>query len=153
MHRNFIRNTVNSLDPFSNVWSHTVCSCTMLCDWIWEKQSYKFNIPTCKVWPNIILHEFLNWRSSYMWLLCIKAQTCSWSFVHDNYYYCKYGTMIYTDGFHVDDLVWDGEGCSSNNNCCSEPSMPWLGMSLFCFLSDLFIFLSDLFIFPAILFS
>ena len=39
--------------------------------------------------------------------------------------------MFYTDGYHTDDPVWDGEGCSSNNNCCSEPSMPWT-MVLYC---------------------
>ena len=28
--------------------------------------------------------------------------------------------MVYTD-----DPVWDGDGCSNGNSCCSEPSLPW----------------------------
>ena len=46
------------------------------------------------------------------------------SFVHDNYY-CESGTTRGLAGFHIDDPVWDGEGCSTNNNCCSEPNLPW----------------------------
>ena len=33
--------------------------------------------------------------------------------------------MFTADGYFVDDPVWDGDGCSSDNNCCSEPSLPW----------------------------
>ena len=47
-------------------------------------------------------------------------------FVYDNYY-CESGrllndavTVVYTD-----DPVWDGDGCSDGNNCCSDPSLPW----------------------------
>ena len=46
------------------------------------------------------------------------------SFVHENYY-CESGTMFDAQGYFVDDPVWDGNGCSSENNCCSDPSMPW----------------------------
>ena len=46
------------------------------------------------------------------------------SFVHDNYY-CESGTMIETSSVSTDDPVWDGEGCSYESSCCSEPNMPW----------------------------
>ena len=39
------------------------------------------------------------------------------SFVNDNYY-CEPGSSI-------DDPVWDGKGCSTDNSCCSNPSLPW----------------------------
>ena len=39
------------------------------------------------------------------------------SFVNDNYY-CESGSSI-------DDPVWDGEGCSTDNSCCFNPSLPW----------------------------
>ena len=48
------------------------------------------------------------------------------NFVGDNYY-CESGTtgsqqsVIYTN-----DPLWDGDGCvHANNNCCTDPSMPW----------------------------
>ena len=46
------------------------------------------------------------------------------SFVHDNYY-CESGTMLDGKGVFTDDPVWDGEGCSDGNSCCSDPSLPW----------------------------
>ena len=48
------------------------------------------------------------------------------SFVHDHYY-CESGTTdnVRRSGVLTADPVWDGEGCSSGNNCCSEPSLPW----------------------------
>ena len=48
------------------------------------------------------------------------------SFVHDNYY-CESGRELNgtASGVFIDDPVWDGEGCSSDNNCCSEPNLPW----------------------------
>ena len=46
------------------------------------------------------------------------------SFVHENYY-CESGTMFEAEGYFVDDPVWDGKNCSDDNNCCSEPSLPW----------------------------
>ena len=47
------------------------------------------------------------------------------SFVHDHYY-CESGSNSFPEGrAHTDDPVWDGDGCSSENSCCSEPSMPW----------------------------
>ena len=27
--------------------------------------------------------------------------------------------------YFTDDPVWDGEGCSNDNNCCSDPNLPW----------------------------
>ena len=46
------------------------------------------------------------------------------SFVRDHYY-CESGTVYTASGYFTSDPVWDGEGCSSENNCCSEPSQPW----------------------------
>ena len=46
------------------------------------------------------------------------------SFVQD-IYYCESGTTQASSGLFTGDPVWDGEVCSSQNNCCSEPSLPW----------------------------
>ena len=48
------------------------------------------------------------------------------SFVHDNYY-CESGITLNgaVSGVLIDDPVWDSEGCSNDNSCCSEPSLPW----------------------------
>ena len=46
------------------------------------------------------------------------------SFVHDNYY-CESGTLVRAEGIFTDDPVWDGEGCSNDNSCCSDLNMPW----------------------------
>ena len=46
------------------------------------------------------------------------------SFVHDNYY-CESGSLLLGLDYHTSDPVWDGEDCSINNSCCSEPSLPW----------------------------
>ena len=49
------------------------------------------------------------------------------SFVHDNYY-CESGSASYPSSwatYLTTDPVWDGEGCSNNNNCCSDPNLPW----------------------------
>ena len=48
------------------------------------------------------------------------------SFVRDNYY-CESGTVTTAlpDVYYVDDPVWDGQDCPSDNSCCSQPSLPW----------------------------
>ena len=46
------------------------------------------------------------------------------SFVHDKYY-CESGSETGGSGVHADDVVWDGQGCSDDNSCCSDPSLPW----------------------------
>ena len=49
------------------------------------------------------------------------------SFVHDNYY-CESGSLnrAWPHGiYYTADPVWDGKDCSSENSCCSEPSLPW----------------------------
>ena len=47
------------------------------------------------------------------------------SFVHENYY-CESGNDGQSTVSNVitDDPVWDGESCSSDNNCCSELNLP-----------------------------
>ena len=49
------------------------------------------------------------------------------SFVHDKYY-CESGSLNGVSSYgnyYTTDPVWDGKGCSSENSCCSEPSLPW----------------------------
>ena len=46
------------------------------------------------------------------------------SFVHNNYY-CESGTMTEISDISADDPVQDGEGCSYESSCCSEPNLPW----------------------------
>lgn len=48
------------------------------------------------------------------------------SFVHDHYY-CESGNTgeITTGTYFTSDPLWDGKGCSGNDNCCTEPNMPW----------------------------
>ena len=46
------------------------------------------------------------------------------SFVRDNYY-CESGSLLAGYTYHTNDPVWDGKQCSSNNNCCTDPSLPW----------------------------
>ena len=46
------------------------------------------------------------------------------SFVRDHYY-CESGTLYSANGYFTDDPVWDGDGCSTDNNCCSDASQPW----------------------------
>ena len=49
------------------------------------------------------------------------------SFVHDNYY-CESGIQpdnSPVQGVYIDDPLWDGEGCTNGNSCCSEPNQPW----------------------------
>ena len=53
------------------------------------------------------------------------------SFVGDHYY-CESGntgTYDYTT-VHVNDTLWDGEGCGTGNNCCAQPGMPWFCRTL-----------------------
>ena len=47
------------------------------------------------------------------------------SFVHDNYY-CESGSLLRAEGIFTDEPVWNGESCSNDNSCCSDPNMPWL---------------------------
>ena len=45
-----------------------------------------------------------------------------------NYYYCESGDTGSIDGskYYTSDILWDGYGCHhANNNCCTNPDMPW----------------------------
>ena len=45
-----------------------------------------------------------------------------------NHYYCESGNTGYFDStvYYTSDQLWDGDGCiSANNNCCTNPDMPW----------------------------
>ena len=48
------------------------------------------------------------------------------SFVNNNYY-CESGTALRAPivGYFTDNPVWDGEGCSTDNSCCADASLPW----------------------------
>ena len=53
------------------------------------------------------------------------------SFVGDHYY-CESGSTGKTDltTVHINDHLWDGEGCGDGNNCCAQPGMPWFCRTL-----------------------
>ena len=48
------------------------------------------------------------------------------SYVSNNYY-CESGATQNPPGgtYYLSDPLWDGSGCSDNNNCCSEELQPW----------------------------
>ena len=48
------------------------------------------------------------------------------SFVGSNYY-CESGTgdSFNQNAYYLSDPLWDGEGCSANNTCCSNNDQPW----------------------------
>lgn len=48
------------------------------------------------------------------------------SFVGSNYY-CESGAQGSFDvsKYYLNDILWDGRGCSSGNNCCSNTNLPW----------------------------
>ena len=48
------------------------------------------------------------------------------SFVRDNYY-CESGTngRLRHASYFTSDPLWDGRGCSSRDNCCTQPNLPW----------------------------
>ena len=45
-----------------------------------------------------------------------------------NYYYCESGNRggFSFSEYYTSDVLWDGYGCHhANNNCCTNPDMPW----------------------------
>ena len=46
------------------------------------------------------------------------------SFVGSNYF-CDTAVETTQRGWHLDDPLWDGEGCPSNSTCCSFNNPPW----------------------------
>ena len=49
------------------------------------------------------------------------------AFVGDHYY-CESGTTrtVSNNEYYTSDMLWDGYGCQhANNNCCTNPDMPW----------------------------
>ena len=47
------------------------------------------------------------------------------SFVKEHYY-CESGNIgPYENQYYIDDPLWDGKGCGSGNNCCSQSGLPW----------------------------
>ena len=58
---------------------------------------------------------------------CARHQgTAPPSFVGEHYY-CESGnTGHYSDSqYYTEDPLWDGAGCSANNNCCTSTDQPW----------------------------
>ena len=53
------------------------------------------------------------------------------SFVSSNYY-CESGAgdSFSFHTYYVSDPLWDGSGCSSGNNCCSNINLPWFQYQL-----------------------
>ena len=41
-----------------------------------------------------------------------------------NHYYCESGYRVRSQ-YHTEDPLWDGIGCSANNNCCANTDQPW----------------------------
>ena len=53
-------------------------------------------------------------------------------FVGDHYY-CESGatgTWQQNNRVFVEDVLWDGEGCGTGNNCCAQSGMPWFCRTL-----------------------
>ena len=48
------------------------------------------------------------------------------SFVGEHYY-CESGNTgsFHYNQYHTKDPLWDGAGCSANNNCCTSANQPW----------------------------
>ena len=44
-----------------------------------------------------------------------------------SHYYCESGANLTADvsSYFLTDVLWDGEGCSAGNTCCSDPNLPW----------------------------
>ena len=59
------------------------------------------------------------------------------SFVGDHYY-CESGnTGPYMSGKEYNsDILWDGSGCGSKNNCCTRPGLPWFFRDLTMVITD-----------------
>ena len=53
------------------------------------------------------------------------------SFVGSNYY-CESGALGSNEIhiYYLSDPLWDGKGCSSGNNCCSNTNLPWFQYQL-----------------------
>ena len=48
------------------------------------------------------------------------------AFVGSHYYCESSNTGPYDRSqYHTEDPVWDGNGCSANNTCCTNPDQPW----------------------------
>ena len=46
----------------------------------------------------------------------------------DDHYYCESGNtgVFGHNAYYTSDVLWDGYGCHhANNNCCTNPDMPW----------------------------
>jgi len=53
------------------------------------------------------------------------------SYINNNYF-CESGATSapITSTYYFSDPLWDGSGCSSNNNCCSITPQPWFNCNL-----------------------
>ena len=86
--------------------------------------SITYGTPRKHIWSYGIGYNEIGGTSSCP---CAKtAGTLPSSFVHENYY-CESGSLNgpSVSTYVTDDPVWDGEDCSSENSCCSEPNLPW----------------------------
>ena len=43
------------------------------------------------------------------------------------HYYCESGALLHNsvNAYYLSDVLWDGQGCSAGNTCCSDPNLPW----------------------------
>ena len=61
-------------------------------------------------------------------LVCAATPGLDPSAFVGNHYYCESGnTGTYSQNKHyTSDVLWDGYGCHhADNNCCTNPDMPW----------------------------
>ena len=44
-----------------------------------------------------------------------------------SHYYCESGNigLHVSSQYHMEDPLWDGSGCTANNNCCTNADQPW----------------------------
>ena len=88
--------------------------------------------PRKHVWTYAVgLHDNTNYAASN----CPCARnpgTAPPSFVGE-YYYCESGNTGPHDinQYYTEDPLWDGAGCSVNNNCCTNANHPWFFRQLF----------------------
>ena len=88
--------------------------------------SITYGIPRKHLWSyaagfsEISIHHHLNCPCS------TRHGSLPPSFVHD-YYYCESGSNggFQYASYFIGDPLWDGNGCSSKDNCCTQPNLPW----------------------------
>ena len=62
---------------------------------------------------------------------CLSVGTITVPSFVGNDYFCDTGTPAHNNNrFHLDDPLWDGEGCGPTSTCCSFNNPPWFSKQL-----------------------